>query len=351
VLFFWYLPSLGQSVGSFGWEETPCTIVSSRVVEVDSDDGTTYRVDIRYRYLFGEKEYQSNRYTSFGGSSSGRTGKEKIVARHPPGSAAVCYVDPSSPHRAVLVRGVGWEAALGLLPLAFIGVGLAVAFGGASRRAVVATACDLTADLSESRELRSRTSRTGRLLGIVLFTVFWNGIVAVFLYQVFEDWQNGRQPWGLSLFLTPFVLVGLGAFVAVAHALMALTNPRVSLVVTPAVLQAGRDFDVAWKLSGSASRLSHFRITLEGREEATYQRGTSSYTDRHVFARLMVAEASSALEMVEGSARRRLPDGLPPGFASANNKILWTLRVHGPIPRWPDVSEEFEVTVVGGDQQ
>jgi hypothetical protein len=33
-------------------------------------------------------------------------------------------------------------------------------------------------------------------------------------------------------------------------------------------------------------------------------------------------------------------------FKSANNKIVWTLQLSGEIPRWPDVSEEFEIDVL-----
>jgi hypothetical protein len=86
-------------------------------------------------------------------------------------------------------------------------------------------------------------------------------------------------------------------------------------------------------------------IFLEGREEATYRRGTSNYTDREVFARLPVAELSSSLEMGQGAARGHLPKAVMPTFEAANNKIVWALQVRGEIPNWPNVMEEYTVPV------
>jgi hypothetical protein len=33
-------------------------------------------------------------------------------------------------------------------------------------------------------------------------------------------------------------------------------------------------------------------------------------------------------------------------FNTPNNKIIWTLHLHGSIPRWPDVDLEFPLTVL-----
>gem|GEM_PF-2716050 len=40
-------------------------------------------------------------------------------------------------------------------------------------------------------------------------TLFWNGIVAVFLFQVLGGFHRGRPEWFLTIFLIPFLLVGL----------------------------------------------------------------------------------------------------------------------------------------------
>lgn len=59
--------------------------------------------------------------------------------------------------------------------------------------------------------------RWSMLVGLLLigFSVFWNGITWTILTLMYLD---GQVEWFLLLFMTPFVLVGLGtAFVAVMH--------------------------------------------------------------------------------------------------------------------------------------
>ncbi len=345
VLVFWYLPNTFHGLASFSWVETPCTIESSRLVEVDSDDGTTYRVDILYRYELEGAEYRSNRYKSFPGSSSGRSANQAVVDRYRPGSQSVCFVEPSAPQNAVLMRGLGWEAAIGLLPLAFIGVGLGVFLSGRSKQSatpVLAGPADM--DFG-SRELKPRVTPLTRFIGMVFVAAFWNGIVSVFIFHAADGWRQGHQPWFLTLFLVPFVLAGAGFLIAVFYSLLSLANPKPVVRLTPGVLTPGCSFEVAWGLRGSAGRLQNLTIFLEGREEATYRRGTDTLTDRHVFARFVIAKAENPLEIAQGSARRDLPKDVPPGFAAENNKLLWSLRVHGKIDFWPDLGEEFEVQV------
>jgi hypothetical protein len=84
MLFFWFLPSLAKAVGSARWTETPCTVISSRVKSHSDSDGTTYSVDIFYRYTVDGREFKSNRFGLFVGSSSGHRAKAEVVARYIP---------------------------------------------------------------------------------------------------------------------------------------------------------------------------------------------------------------------------------------------------------------------------
>ena len=95
-------------------------------------------------------------------------------------------------------------------------------------------------------------------------------------------------------------------------------------------------------------RLHRLRIFLEGREEATYQRGTSSYVDREVFARLLLAEITSWMEMNRGTAQCLLPMHTLPSFTAEHNKVIWALKVEGTIAHWPDVNEEYLITILPG---
>ncbi len=66
----------------------------------------------------------------------------------------------------------------------------------------------------------------GKLIGMILIAAFWNGIVSVFLWQIVLSFRRGDPEWFLCLFMTPFVLVGLGLMAGVVYFLLALANPR-----------------------------------------------------------------------------------------------------------------------------
>ncbi len=344
---FFSVPMWTLGLASSQWTETPCTIVSSVVGSHAGDDGSTYSVDIVYRYTFAGREYEGDRYDAVGGSSSGRDGKAEIVARYPAGAKAVCYVDPARPSKALLRRGFSWGMLFGLLPLIFVGVGAMVLFGGRSRKA------RLTADDEESAmmpsgpvELRAEASPAKRVAMMIFVALFWNGIVSVFVVQMASGFRQGTPDWFLTLFLVPFVLIGLGLIGAVVHSLLALGNPRVRLWAEVPVLKAGTMAKVTWEMTGAVRRIGKFWIYLEGREEATYRRGTSSTTDKSVFARLPIVEISSSwMEMVRGEGTVQIPADFPATFRSDHNKIVWSLKVRGEIARWPDMAEEYEVAM------
>ena len=93
--------------------------------------------------------------------------------------------------------------------------------------------------------------------------------------------------------------------------------------------------------------LRDVHIELEGRELATYRQGTSSSTDTSVFAFTELVRQSDPMESRSGVVQLKIPsEGVMHSFAGDNNKIVWVLKVRGRIDRWPDVKEEFPVTVL-----
>ena len=105
------------------WIPTPCVVISSEVRRHSDSDGSTYSINISYRYTFKGTEHQSNRYHFVGGSSSGYDGKAAVVGRFPAGASATCYVNPNNPTDAVLERGFTPDLWFGLIPLVFVAVG------------------------------------------------------------------------------------------------------------------------------------------------------------------------------------------------------------------------------------
>jgi hypothetical protein len=194
--------------------------------------------------------------------------------------------------------------------------------------------------------LKPKTAPWARFVGAILIAAIWNGCISVFVLQAVRGWKSGGFELFLTLFMIPFVLIGLVMIGAVGYCFLVLFNPRPTLRVTPGAVPLGGQFRVDWSYSGRTHVLQRVRIRLEGREEATYRRGTDTSTDKNVFARLELANASARGEMRSGTSTVTIPAGLMHSFASANNKIVWSLHAEGEIAMWPDVNEEFPLEVL-----
>ncbi|MBZ5552420.1 MAG: DUF3592 domain-containing protein [Acidobacteriia bacterium] len=351
------------------WIETPCVVISSRVASHrGSKGGTTYSVDIRYAYGVEGRQYVSTRYQFFQGSSGGFEKKWEIVRSYRPGQQAICFVDPDDPRSAVLERGFTSELYFGLIPLVFLvigGVGLTCAVRRMHRRNAAspqtpwlsrsvqvriqtpsASSPLSPASSSEPLTLKPQASPIAKLLGIILFSAFWNGIISVFIFQAWKTWRGGSPDWSLTLFMIPFVLVGLGTIVGVGYFFLALFNPRPKLTVSPGAIPLGGSAQLEWEVTGRADRIRRFCIYLEGREEATYPSGKSTHTDKEAFARIDAIDTQTPGYMTHGTARITVPPDTVPSFESAHNKIVWLLCVRGDIERWPDLDEEFPIAVL-----
>jgi hypothetical protein len=134
--------------------------------------------------------------------------------------------------------------------------------------------------------------------------------------------------------------------IAVVYFLLALFNPRPRITLTPGAVPLGGTFRVEWAITGRTDVLKRLRIRLEGREEATHQSGKNTATDTNVFASIEIADVTVAQAMSSGDGTVTVPASLMHSFIGSHNKIVWTIRVQGEIAHWPDISEDFPVTVL-----
>ncbi len=347
-LFLFALPAINQA-RSISWTETPCTVIDSTVRSWSTDDGTSYRPDVLYEYQAGGLSWRSNRIDFFSALSSGYDNARDVVGRYPDGSTGTCWVDPGNPSRSVLERDFRPMHLLGLIPLFFFLAGAAL-----TRWAWIQLRTKKTAELTLPEEpepaeeplvLEPQVSPIGKVLGALFFAVFWNGIVSVFVYQAWKSWERGHPDWFLTLFLVPFVLVGLAVIGAVGYFTLSLANPRPRLTLEKATARLGDELRLDWLFTGKASRIRNLRILLEGREEATYQRGTDTHTDREVFATHSLVDTGNDWEIPRGTAGVVIPADTMHSFAATNNKIVWEIKVEGEIDRWPDVGQNFPITI------
>ncbi len=344
------------------WAEVPCKIISARVSSHTDDDGTTYSVDILYEYKFDGRTYKSNRYDFIGGSSSGRSGKAKVVNAYKKAKDPICYVNPSNPSEAVLKRGFHLGLLFALFPLPFLAIGI----GGlihtirskkgrlrsTTEQWMPETAAGAGAEFgfvgqadSGPVELKSRHTPLAKLLGGIGFAAIWNGILSIFVVRIIRDFQRGDPEWFGTIFMIPFVLIGIGAIGFVLYQLLALFNPRPTLRLSPGRIPLGAAAELGWRFSGRTNVISQLKITLRGREEATYRRGTKTHTDKNTFYEMELVSSTQRGEIAAGQVGLIMPAETMHSFEAKNNKIIWELKVHGDIKRWPDVKESFKITV------
>jgi hypothetical protein len=373
-----------------GWTATPCVITSSQVINSrDSDGNYKYRVDIEYEFQFGGRKYYGNTYQFGPPDSSDFNGRQSIVSQFSNGTHTTCYVNPSNPNESVLNRAISDNVWGGLVTLIFVAIGFGIVIVGVRMKSsthaplksqswkpralsdnsmpgatpgTVPAAKSQTQLVSDSAAqstaapqsvqqfvpasgsgpmtLKPRTSRAATFFVLLVFSLFWNVFIWFFLSQSLQ--KPGGFEVFFGLFMIPFVLVGIGMAGATVYQFIAIFGPKVELTVSQAAVPLGGTININWKLSGRQN-VTNLKIFLEGREEATYRRGTDTYTDKNTFCVLDVSDAMSSV--TQGNASVPIPANTMHSFEARNNKITWQLVVKGEIPVWPDIKEEYPLSV------
>lgn len=358
------------------WIATPCTVVSS-ATEADGDGGL--RLAIVFTYAVDRKEYRSDTYCfSSMSSNTANAWKERVVQAHPPGRRTTCYVDPGNPARAVVERGWVPDMWWGFFPIPFMvfGAGALLVALGAIRLPTLATrpnfgswkpvepsrarsGDDGDSGLGDARVAHPRpeapvsleavsSPRTNFFLALFM-AVFANGIISVFVwhaYQQFRDHGVAGLNWFHVVFPVPFVVIGLGLIAGVLYASLALFNPRPTLTVHSRSVPLGGELRLQWTVAGRFESIRRFTVSLQGVEQATHRRGTTTCTDRATFATTPVFETFEVLDIPEGRATVVIPADTMHSFAAAHNKVEWSLVVHGDIRFWPDMSATYPIVVL-----
>jgi hypothetical protein len=353
--YFLVFPAAMEYVDSDNWIETACTVRSSRVQTHDGSDSTTYSVDIVYEYVFNGQTFRSSRYTFIGGSSSGYQGKAAVVRQYPAGKSAVCYVNPDNPSVAVLNRQLGAEAFLALIPILFMIIGIAGAIhslrkSGTGRGFTNLAGKTVGADTGlhspfEPIVLKPKTSRIGKIFGSIAISLFWNGIVSVFVYHAWQGWHAGHPDYFLTVFMIPFVVVGLVMIGSIFYFSLAAFNPRPVIILLKDTIRLGDRVPIRWAMSGNVYKIQNFKLTLTGEETATYRRGTKTHTDRQVFYEKDIVSDHNPESMRRGETFVQVPAESMHSFKSDNNSITWKISMHCDVPRWPDSKDDFEINI------
>ena len=348
AMFLWPIVEISQAKN---WRPTPCTILESKVESHRGSKSTTYNVAVRYEYFVDDRRYEGTRYKFMSGSSSGQDDKQEIVDRLSPGTKATCYVNRRDPADSVIERGFTGDIFLGCIPLVFALIGAGGLFGVFvfKKKMTPGARPGIPAAAPAGKEgppLKRSSSPSLRFGCVLFFAAFWNAIVSVFVAQCWSGWRGGNGDGCMTAFLVPFVLVGLGLVVAVLYSFLALFNPRPLLKLSAMSVALGDSIEVEWETAGNVNRVKAFTLSLEGREEATYKRGTSTSTDKSTFMKILLVDSSDGRELKRGQAKFTIPPDSMHSFKSRNNKFVWFLQLKGDIPNWPDISEEYTLEVL-----
>lgn len=364
ILFFVVIPKTFKYFDAKSWQETPAKVIWSKVRSHDSDDGTTYSVDIFYRYKYNDRVYRSNTGSYTNSSSSGRSSKQAVVKAHPRGTEITCYVNPEKPWQAMRKRDLGWGALFALFPLPFIAIGVGGLWWMARNRKkknraknpyLTESNKNDTGDFKGHKkytqpevEFTPRGSRVKSLLGVFLFTTFWCGITSIFVVLAVKSWLRDDPEWFLTIFIIPFVLVGLGGIFYSGYRFLTLFSPAPTIKLKPSAIVMGGTADISWAVQGGIGSISHFSIYLVGEEEATYRQGTDTKTAEELFYEEALIDTSDPRKIARGSASIDLSaSGTPimPSWKGTHNRIKWSLIVIGKVRLWPDVLDDYEIEI------
>lgn len=360
VLYAFFLDPFRNAIAAYGWTPTPCTIYSSKVESVTDKEkkndkgGATiigYRPEIKYSYRVAGKLHRSERVWFIRPSADTQADAKKMVDRYPAGSQQQCYVNPKDEDFAVLERGFRPQLLIALFPLALAIIGVTGMVSRVLRR--VSRPDPRFAPMHHYSQGATLTHR-GKSGAVALFVILlsaiaWNSVISFLLREVIKNWRDGIPGcygWFLTIFSIPFVLLGLFLLVLPVYFFLKLFNPRPTLRLSMAEIPPGGAADLTWRFWGRYDRLHRLRISLEGREEATYQSGDETATAREVFMTIPLIDTIKPQEIRWGKVRVVVPDNAVPTFSAPHNRIAWAIHVCGEIRRWPDVDEEFEFNVL-----
>ena len=377
MLIFMTILPLWRTAISQTWTQMPCVVERSELLRYDDgDDGPTYRIDILYKYDVAGQTYGSNRYSFASiGSSSGHKGKQKVLSQYPIGHQTTCYVDPSDPTNAVLKRGLTLSNLWGLFPIPFAAIGLFVIYfslfgssedksnnwkpGGKKKQDKHAVGEYANHDAGDGPVTLDPTgSRRKSFIGMLIFSMLWNGITGTILFFVLGKAIKGDMDTAPMIFLGIFQLVGLILAGITIKKLLIMFAPSVVLDLSRQAIPVGGSAELRWRIPGSPGRVSSVTIKLIGEESATYRRGTDTVTDTETFYEqvLVGPEEGGGESMPEYRSPSRLNDSgdeiiaIPldtmHSFEAENNKILWKLEVKADVPRWPDPKDTYPLTVL-----
>ncbi|NCX98857.1 MAG: hypothetical protein EBX35_09855, partial [Planctomycetia bacterium] len=187
------------------------------------------------------------------------------------------------------------------------------------------------------------------LLGLGLFAVLWNTVVALLAVNAGLDLLGGRIDWLLLAVLVPFVVVGVAGVVAFTRSLVLATAVGTTqLEISAHPLRPGGTYE-ALLAQGGTGAFRDLEMSLELEERATFRQGTDTRTERLVVWKSPLG-SWQGLQLSPGTrfearATIHVPAAAMHSFASEHNAVHWRIVIRGRPTRWPAFIRTFPVVV------
>lgn len=364
--------------------ETTC-VVRGKAIGRSGGDETLYRPEIQIEYEIHGKTYVTKTYDIRGKYSGDREKKQAILDRFEIGKRYPCWYDPLDHNVVVIERGYSWWVWLTfIIPASFVLIGgggflyralhwgksaehrAAGRRGGAGRQfdrlgtpehelPNVPPGADMTNSPGTTLAFRLpiSTSPTWALIGLLFICLFWNGIVSVFVVGAVGGHLAGKPDWVLTIFMVPFVLVGVGLIFWFFRQLLVTTGVGPTLLeISDHPLRPDREYRLFLSQSGRL-RINSLAVFLVCEEEVRYRQGTDTRTEsRVVYEQQVYLREGFEIQRgapLEVQCEPRVPLGAMHSFKSDNNEVNWKFVVRGDVAGWPDFSRAFPVIVHPAD--
>ncbi len=364
--------------------EASALVLETRLRTTEEDEPHSYRPEVHIRYEVDGVAYHARTYNITRSSSTNRAKEEALLAQFVVGQRVPFWFDPHNPDVAVLVRGYTWTSWLLLLvPLSFVvagGGGLALTLlnwnKSTERRAVLAQRArslellegvvepapefPTLPRLGEAYQVRGRVLAhrlpldlrpATVLVTLLMVSITVLCIAAGYVAVALWNYRAGQADWWfMAIFAATWVAVGLAGLVYFSRTLirrLSVAPPVVEISEHP--LTPGRSYEVFVAQAGSA-RLSSYSLRLVCEEQATFQQGTNTRTEKYLAAEYSL-EHRERLELrrrtpLELRATIEIPAHAMHSFKSEHNEIRWKLVIVARRAGWLDLYRSFPLIVL-----
>ncbi len=180
-------------------------------------------------------------------------------------------------------------------------------------------------------------------------------ITATLVVTAYVKWKMGRTDWVVGGMLAiPIFVAAIWSFYSFLRQLLKTTSVGATLLELakyPAI--PGNPNRMFISQSGRL-RLKSLYVVLVCMEEATFDQGTNTLTERKkVYEQRLFRKRGVVLkpnEPFEELIDFSVPTGAMHSFQSSSNRITWQIEVHNQIAGLPQIVRIFELTVIPNDR-